>query len=118
MKKNAMIAAVVMASGMGLGAAYPALAASDGNQASEAQAAMSAKVSMQDAIKAAESQTGGQAIEASFGNENGQTGYDITTVAKGGNEKSVFVDGTSGKVTVATGSDTEHENEGHENGGQ
>lgn len=95
----------------------PALAASscayaEGGQSaadrSEMQAALAAKVSMAAALKSAEEQSGGRAMEAAFTVENGRSGYEVTVVAKDGGESNFFVDATTGNpVKVAVTGDDE-----------
>ncbi len=74
--------------------------------------------SLAGAIATAEKVTGGKALEADFGNENGTPVFHVE-IAKDGKIRKAFVDGASGKVikTAMLTEDDEDEG-GHENNGE
>lgn len=75
------------------------LAPATGAFADEAAMAAAAKVSIVQAIEAAESKGGGKATEADFEDDNGGR-WEIKVVSDGGNKLTEFyVDPTSGQVT-------------------
>jgi len=76
--------------------------------------------SLASAITAAETMTGGKALEADFGNENGKPMFHVE-IAKDGKIQKTYVDGASSKVIKAAMLDNEDENEDdgdHENNGE
>lgn len=91
-----------------LGAAGVALASVDKeDESQDLRAAAQAKISISDAIRTAEQQAGGRAIDATFGKESGQPQYEVE-VLTGGAVHNVYVDAQTGKVTkVAQGENDE-----------
>lgn len=95
---------------LGLAGVTAASAASNGNEdaanAAELQAFQSAKVSLTDAIAAAESKTGGKALDAGFesGEKQGAT-YEVELVKADGSEIYAMVDPATGAVKVQAKAD-------------
>src|SRR5690242_1706806 len=54
------------------------------NEASESQALLTAKIGLADAIKAAEEDSKGKAVESSFTAESGTPGYQVEVVTSDG----------------------------------
>ncbi|MDD9908703.1 MAG: PepSY domain-containing protein [Ahrensia sp.] len=83
-----------------LGGAIAANTASDAdNEKAEIAAAMNAKVSFTDALKIAETETGGKVLEAGIEVEDGKTAfYEVETIKADGTEQEVQIDATTGKV--------------------
>jgi uncharacterized membrane protein YkoI len=113
-KSKLMRAAMVAA--LGLGGIGTVLASeSERNDAAELAKLPAGHVTLAGAIATAERQTGGQAIDASFGNENGTMLVEVE-VAKGNAVHTVKLDAASGKVVKVTTADEderhEHEHEG------
>ncbi len=88
--------------------ALPAFAAEHGAQA-ETAALQKAKVSLTDAIRVAEQQVNGKAVDAGAESHKGSLRYEVE-VLNGGSIRKVTVDGQSGQV-VATSADQTHEQE-------
>lgn len=111
MKSKAIFVALVLTTGAATG--FPALAANNANTQAEMQAVTNAKISLSKAISAAESQTGGKAIEATFTQYNGTDGYIVSLFASDGSEQDLFIDGNSGTITqLAMATDNGSDNEG------
>lgn len=66
-------------------------------EAKELQLFSQAKISLQDAIKAAEKKTGGKAMEAEIDDESAAVQFEVEIV-KDGKVHEVIVDGKTGKV--------------------
>ncbi len=111
-KKPIVIAALVASTVASGGYAFADTDSHAADQA-EMQAALAAKVSMMQAIQAAESQSGGRAMEAVFSDENGKSGYEVTIVTSDGAEHNLVVDASTGNMAKATPS---AENENDDNG--
>jgi uncharacterized membrane protein YkoI len=110
-KKPILVAALVASAIAGSGHAFAGNDSQAGDRA-EMQAALAAKVPMVQAIQAAESQSGGTGMEASFSIENGTAGYEVTTVTKDGVEHNLFVDVTTGKASKASPEENENDDNG------
>ena len=112
-----LIVAGLLAGGIGMGVAQAASgsAPTDARDKAEMQAALSARVSLAEAVKAAQAQIdGGKATEAVFSDENGTPGFEVTLVAPDGNEHNLFVDAATGNARPATAAaENEH---GDDNG--
>ena len=93
----------------------PPLMGTDARDKAEMQAALSARVSLAEALKAAQAQIdGGKATEAVFSDENGTPGFEVTLVAPDGNEHNLFVDAATGNARPGTAAaENEH---GDDNG--
>lgn len=107
----AAIVALVIAAGMAANVAQ----ASDSKEkdAKELQLFSQAKISLTEAIKAAEQKTGGKAMEAEIDDESGAVQFEIE-VAKDDKIHKVMVDGKTGnvlKVSLDDESDEGSENE-------
>jgi uncharacterized membrane protein YkoI len=104
----AMATAVVLA---GTGAAY----AESNDNASEMAALSNAKISLSQAISAAEQKAGGRAIDAGVNNENGVITYGVE-IAKGNTVQMVLVDPATGEVTKIAPTDSEPGENNERNG--
>ena len=111
---------VIVAAVVGFGGTAAVFAANGASHQKEAQqeatAMQNAKISLVQAIAAAEQQTGGKAIDSGIENQDGKIlGYDIQVVTANG-VQSVLVDLGTGQVTKVTAANSEHEEAGeHEN---
>ena len=86
----------------------------------ETQALMNAKISIADAIKAAEAEGKGKAVDSGLNDENGELSYQVEVLAPDGKRTDVFVDLQTGKVLKMAAADSDDENgkaEGGENEG-
>jgi uncharacterized membrane protein YkoI len=97
----AALAAVTLAS---MGAAYAA------SQENDALAISGAKISLTQAVAAAEQHVGGKASRAEFERAGRQWVFDVEVV-KDRKVSDVKVDPTSGKILAATEDKTDHDNE-------
>tara|TARA_R110000787_G_scaffold286397_1_gene404627 strand:+ start:15595 stop:15990 length:396 start_codon:yes stop_codon:yes gene_type:complete len=118
MKKHMIIAAAIVATGLGAGTIGTALASSGTNDKdiAELQAQQSAKLSIIDAINVATAAQKGTASEVSFDIEKGLSAYEVTVVSSDGSEHEVKIDAMSGdiiKIGAANDKDGE-DNDGDE----
>jgi Peptidase propeptide and YPEB domain len=111
---------MAMVAALGLCGIGTALASeSEHNDAAELAKLPAGHVTLAAAIATAERQTSGQAIDASFGNENGTMLIEVE-VAKGNAVHTVKLDAANGKVIKVTAADEdedaqhEHEHEGEQ----
>ena len=113
MKNYPIIAATVIGVGVATLGVNSALAESSGSKQDQAemQAMASAKISLSEAIKAAESKSGDKAVEAMFSVEKGKSGYEIGLMAPDGTEHNMMVDAASGAVSKMAASDESEKNE-------
>ena len=94
-----------------LGITVPAFAeeneGSGEGQVNETQAIMNAKISIADAIRAAEIESKGKAVDSGLNDENGTVSYQVEVLMPDGKRIDVFVDLETGKVLKmgAAGSD-------------
>lgn len=98
--KKPVIAAIIIA-WVGAGAAASAMAASEDEKADQAEkqeALASAKVSIADAIKAAEASAGGKVAEVEFDNDEGTAAYEVSVIMADGIKHEVQIDANSGEV--------------------
>ena len=84
--------------------------------AKELQAIQGAKLTVADAAKAAETETGGKAVDVSIGDENGQIAYQVEVALNDGTKKDVHVDAQTGKVLKVSAD--AHDREGGDEGGE
>ncbi len=110
MNTKISILAGTLACGLGIAAAQAAPGDSKDN--AEMQAALAAKVSLAEAVNAAQSSAKGKAVEVVFTDENGKPGYEVTIVTGDGAEKNLFVDAINGKTQIASPA-AENENDGN-----
>ena len=97
-----------------LGGASTALAdEGKGETGKEAGAVLAAKVSLSQAIIAAEQATGGKSYAAEVENKDGQLLYEVKTAAANGLQR-VEVDSGTGKVVATKPIDTGSESEGEQ----
>ena len=107
-KRIALLAGILM---LPLASTLPALAESQAEgsevQIDETQAIMNAKISIGDAIRAAEAEGKGKAVDSGLNDENGVVSYQVEVVAVDGKRTDVFVDLQTGKVikTADAGAD-------------
>jgi uncharacterized membrane protein YkoI len=111
MDHNKLVAAV-LAGTMAAGALVPV---GTGYARSDRESAIiaDAKITMAQAIAAAENQVGGKAVETGIEDENGTVAFEVE-VLKDGQRHTVLVDPQSGEVVKTTVSD----NEDNESGSQ
>ena len=86
----------------------------------ETQVLMNAKISIGDAIKAAEAEGKGKAVDSGLNDENGEISYQVEVVAQDGKRTDIFVDLQTGKVlkmAAADSTDEGSDNEGGEGSG-
>jgi uncharacterized membrane protein YkoI len=110
-KKPILVAALVASAIAGSRYAFAGNDSQAGDHA-EMQAALAAKIPMVQAIQAAESHSGGKAMEAEFSDSNKTVGYEVTTVTKDGVEHNVFVDATTGDASKASPEENENDDNG------
>ena len=113
---RAKLIPAVLTVAVGLGVAFAVNGANHNGEQQEATAIQNAKISLMQAIAAAEKHTGGKAIDSGIENQNGKViAYDIAVVKENAVQK-VLVDMGTGQVIKVTAADSEHEDEGeHEN---
>ena len=110
---------VLVAAVVGLGGTAAVFAANGSNQnraQQEATAIQNAKISLVQAITAAEQYTGGKAIDSGIENQNGKViAYEVKVV-KDNTVQEVLVDLGTGQVMKVTAAHSEHEEAGkHKN---
>jgi uncharacterized membrane protein YkoI len=114
MDRNKLIAAVLVGT-MAAGALDPAGTAYARSKregaANEAQIIADAKITMAQAIAAAENQVGGKAVETGIEDENGTVAFEVE-VLKDGQRHEVLIDPQSGEVLKTTLSDNEDDESG------
>ena len=117
-KIAASLLAVVLGAGLGgtALAASPSTGDSNGEdtQAAELQAIQNAKLTIADAAKAAETETGGKAVDVSIGDEDGQIAYQVEVVLGDGTMQEVRVDPQTGAVLKVSADDQDQEANGGE----
>lgn len=122
-RKRVAVSALALA--LAAGTAGGAVAQSGGSntnagsdtQASELQAIQNAKLTIADAARAAETETGGKAVNVSIGDENGQIAYQVEVALNDGTMKDVHVDTRTGKILkVSNDTEDQDENEDGEQG--
>jgi uncharacterized membrane protein YkoI len=107
---TATLAGVIASSVGGLAAAY----AGNDNAADEATIMANAKITMAQAIAAAEQQVGGRAIGSGIEDQDGTVYYEVQVV-KDGSRQNVLIDPQTGKIIKTAAADDEHNERGHEN---
>ncbi|MDF1775583.1 MAG: hypothetical protein P1V13_06105 [Rhizobiaceae bacterium] len=123
MKRSNKVIAGIVAGILGLGAAgsaYAAKSAADmDKEKAETAAIMGAKLTVADAAKTAETQTGDRAVDVSIENENGVILYEVETLKADGTETRVMVGANDGKIVkVAVVTDDEKDGKGDEDGNE
>ncbi len=110
--QHSPIFALALAVGIALSSVGAAYAGSDGevDQQKEIDAVLGAKISLSQAIVAAEAATGGKAFAADIAGKTGALGYEVKT-AKEGVLQMVTVDPTLGKVIAVTPIDIKSDDE-------
>ena len=86
-------------------------AAAEENASDKAQIMSSAKISIAEAIAAAEKETGGKAVETDIRNRDGNAHFEIT-IQKGMERQEVLVDGQTGQVVKTVANDGDENDEG------
>lgn len=103
-----------------LGLAVPAFveenAESGESQVNETQALMNAKISIADAIRAAEIESKGKAVDSGLNDENGAVSYQVEVLMPDGKRTDVFVDLNTGKVLKMAAADVDEGDQQAENG--
>lgn len=85
-------------------------------QVNETQALMNAKISISDAIRAAEMESKGKAVNSGLNDENGAVSYQVEVLTPDGKRTDVFVDLDTGKVLKMAAADSDEDNKPDENG--
>ncbi|MGH1407409.1 MAG: PepSY domain-containing protein [Rhodomicrobiaceae bacterium] len=102
MKYSNKIVANATAALIGLGVAGGAFAAElvgqQENEKAETVALLSAKLTVADAAKAAETETGGKAVEVNIEDEKGIVIYEVETLKTDGTEFKVIINAMDGKI--------------------
>ena len=106
-----------------IGLAAPAFAEENAEsgegQVNETQAIMNAKISIADAITAAEIESKGKAVDSGLNDDNGTVSYQVEVLMPDGKRTDVFVDLDTGKVLKMAAADNDEDNmldENDENG--
>lgn len=119
--QNKMLAGLVLIP-LAIGVISPAFAEgkseSGESNVNETQALMNAKISIADAIKAAEAEGKGKAIDSGLNDENGDVSYQVEVVAPDGKRTDVFVDLQTGKVLKMAAADSAEESTGDNEGAE
>lgn len=119
--QNKMLAGLVLIP-LAIGVISPAFAEgkseSGESNVNETQALMNAKISIADAIKAAEAEGKGKAVDSGLNDENGEVSYQVEVVAPDGKRTDVFVDLQSGKVLKMAAADSAEESSGDNEGAE
>jgi uncharacterized membrane protein YkoI len=109
---------------LGTALAGGAIAASAGSnsagtktETNELQAIQNAKLTIADAAKAAETETGGKAVDVSIEDENGQVAYQVEVALNDGTMKEVQVDTQSGQI-LKVSADEQDQDGGKDEGGE
>jgi hypothetical protein len=100
--------------------AAPAFAEENGESGesaiNETQALSSAKFTLIDAIRIAENETKGKAMDASLNSDNGSASFHVEVGLPDGKQSTVYIDSVTGKVIkMASANDTEDEQADEEN---
>ncbi|MEX6507171.1 PepSY domain-containing protein [Jiella sp. M17.18] len=90
--------AAILGTAMLAAAGSAASAAGTGQSAQMANAAANAKVSMTQAVQAAEKAAGGHAVDAGLADESGTKGWEVDLAQNDGSVKTVMVDPSTGAV--------------------
>ena len=119
--QNKMLAGLVLIP-LAIGVISPAFAEgkseSGESNVNETQALMNAKISIADAIKAAEAEGKGKAVDSGLNDENGDVSYQVEVVAPDGKRTDVFVDLQTGKVLKMAAADSGEESNGDNEGAE
>ena len=94
---------------LALGVATLAKADKHSNEVNETQAVMNAKISLADAIKVAEAEAKGKAVDSGVADENGVVSYEVEIVGQDGKRMDVLVDPQTGKVLKMAAAETDDE---------
>lgn len=110
---TALVAGTLAAGGIG-GLAY---AKERGESRTDEAAVLSAaKITMSEALTAAEQAVGGKAVGSGIEDQDGTVLYEVTILKDGARQK-VLIDPQSGKVAKTVKADDEHDEEGEGNDG-
>ena len=85
-------------------------------EVNETQAIMNAKIGIADAIRAAEAESKGKAVESGLNDENGAVSYHVEVLMPDGKHTDVFVDLDTGKVLKMAAAESDEGNQKDENG--
>ncbi len=92
-----------------IGVATLAKADKHGNETIETETLMNAKISLADAIKVAETEAKGKAVDSGVNDEGGVVGYEVEVVGQDGKRTDVLVDPQTGKVLKMAAAETDNE---------
>lgn len=118
-RKTIALAAVALGAGIGgaglayassAGAGEKSEASEQGDEQQEAQLLAGARISLAQAVQAAEARTGMKAHEAGIDEEGGQPYFEVS-VGQGQQEQDVLVDTRTGQVTKVVADSEEGEDE-------
>ncbi len=114
--KNLVAAAFLVPLAMAVPAFAEENAKSGEAEVNETQAIMNAKISIADAIRAAENESKGKAVESGLNDENGAVSYQVEVLMPDGKRTDVFVDLDTGKVLKMAAAESSEGNRQDENG--
>jgi uncharacterized membrane protein YkoI len=107
-----------LAAALAFGGIAPVLAAegteANESQMNETQVLMNAKISIADAIRAAETEAKGKAVDSGLNDENGKASYQVEVLMPDGTRTDVFVDLETGKVISMAAADAGENGDGGE----
>lgn len=110
MKRIIPAVLTVLIAGAGIGVST--IAKADDSDAAEKAALVSASISLQQAIEAAEAEVGGKAVASGVEDEIGETlYYKVEVRAADGTEKDVLIDMKTGKVAKVMAGDQDDDND-------
>ena len=116
--KNLIAAAFLVP--LAIGFAVPAFAEENAKsgeaEINETQAIKNAKIGIADAIRAAEAESKGKAVESGLNDENGAVSYHVEVLMPDGKHTDVFVDLDTGKVLKMAAAESDEGNRQDENG--
>jgi uncharacterized membrane protein YkoI len=107
---------VAMATVIAVGATAGLASAGTNDNAREMAAFSSAKISLSQAIAAAEQKVGGKAMDGGLSNENGVMTFAVEVVDKANTVQTVLVDLNTGGVIKVAPADTESEGNAEQDG--
>ena len=116
MKKNLTLPAIALAAVMAIGGGAAVAKGNAGGENDAVADLAKARISLTQAIAAAEQHAGGRATGAELETENGKTEFEVEVVAANNTVHDVTVDAQTGKVTKSEldKADSDKEDEGNE----
>jgi uncharacterized membrane protein YkoI len=85
-------------------------------EVNETQAIMNAKIGIADAIRAAETESKGKAVQSGLNDENGAVSYQVEVLMPDGKRSDVFVDLDTGKILKMAAEESDEGNQQDDNG--